>query len=74
MQYVVHVNKQKCCQWIASLVYVRANSVVAYTKCVNDFVVRLLDMYRAKLRTLLSHRRWISSDGLLVVASDEMCI
>jgi len=74
MQYVVHINKQKCCQCVASSVYVRANSVVAYTKCVNDYFVCLLDVYRAKLRTVLSHRMWISSDRLLVVASDEMCI
>jgi len=53
---------------------VGANSVLAYTKCINDFVVRKLDMYRAALRTVLPHRIWISSDGLLVVASDKMCI
>jgi len=54
------------------LFYVGANSVVAYTKCINDFVMRKLDMYRATLRTVLSHRSWISSGGLLVAASDKM--
>jgi len=53
---------------------VGANSVLAYTKCITDFVVRKLEMYRAALRTVLPHRRRISSDGLMVVASDKMCI
>jgi len=39
-----------------------------------DFIVRLLNMYSAKFRTVLSHRMCISLNGLLVVASDEICI
>lgn len=31
-------------------------------------------MYRAKLRTVLSHRRWISSEGLLANLPKEHCI
>jgi hypothetical protein len=68
-QYVVHVNK--ICWCVTRLVNVGANLVTAYTKCIYGFVVRILNMYGAKLRNLLSHRRWISSDGLLVVISDK---